>query len=448
MATNTILPISQSLYSKVLNERNPMETVFDVSGGFNTLTQILELINKTAGGSKRIDTYEAKYEFNTIGNKNVVTQIQSNAASGSNLVLTFNDPNFDQFRLNDEVMDSEQVKGYVIATAPGTITIAPGPTTTFSTATHFTANMYAKVIGDASANRFSGGKSNLFYTPDTDYNYSKIMRDSSTLARRDMIGSYVKYEGKYWYTSVEPEMIKRVGRLKETSSVFGERGQATINGQLTNLNGGLIWSIKNRNGNYFPATSTLTEATFRDLIGDTIIKNATRGQTLTLLHGTEFLKTFQGFTTQYIQYAGASNTFGVTANSGLNVKHYSFAGVNIDLIHLPIFDDPKMFPEISSITGRKRQSGAFLLLDLTPIPSEGNMGMLPAIEKFHFGEKEMFYGYVPGMISPDSVSPNGYMSQSKSLMANDLDGFSCHTLSDSGINIADAKNMLYFEYAS
>jgi hypothetical protein len=91
-------------------------------------------------------------------------------------------------------------------------------------------------------------------------------------------------------------------------------------------------------------------------------------------------------------------------------------------------------------------SSSFFLVDTTPIDGVG-AGPQPAIESIYRGEKEMYYGYIPGMIGPDGGSPSSYMAMGKSLMANDIDGVSCHMLTDSGINIVDAKNMLFFEYA-
>jgi hypothetical protein len=168
---------------------------------------------------------------------------------------------------------------------------------------------------------------------------------------------------------------------------------------------------------------------------------------LTLFYGLEALKTIQDFSQDVLINTGINNTLGSKDVLGFDVQTYGYLGTKINFVPLPILDDPKVFGnEISTITGKPRMSSSFFLVDTTPIDGVG-AGPQPAIESIYRGEKEMYYGYIPGMIGPDGGSPSSYMAMGKSLMANDIDGVSCHMLTDSGINIVDAKNMLFFEYA-
>jgi hypothetical protein len=442
MAQLSTLPLSQSLVSKTLNARNPFSKVYDISGGYNTFTYFTDMLNP--GGSKQVDT--VKYEKAKRGNLSVISQIATNSLVGANLVLTFTDPTYNNFRIYDEVMDTERVHGRVVVAGPGTVTLEPIGTA-FNAAIHFVANAYCKQIVDASPNRYSVGKSSLYNTPDLDFNYASISRDSNQLARRDKLNTYVEVSGKGWWTDQEIEMIRRIAKDVEKKYIFQERNQLIVNGGETNFNGGLIWSIKNRGGIYIPSTSPLTQTLFQDLLTQVMLQNTNPKMDLKLFYGKRTLQTIQGFTSDFIKYAGTRNTFGVGEGSGLNVMEWAFANAKVDFISLPLFDDTVMFPEASNIPGvfGTRASNSFFLLDASPRPIVGG-GFAPAVEKFHF-DKEFYYGYIRGMADAGASTSN-YMQATESIISSDADGFSCHAMVDNGIDIIDARNMLFYEPAS
>ena len=73
---------------------------------------------------------------------------------------------------------------------------------------------------------------------------------------------------------------------------------------------------------------------------------------------------------------------------------------------------------------------------------------IPAIERFHFDIEGMRYGYIPGTIGPDGGDPSDHLKMGKFLMVSDIDGVSAHLTSDGGIDIANARKMLFFELLS
>lgn len=441
----SIMPLENSLVSKTLNARNPFDRVFNISGGYNTFTQLTNMMNN--GGSKMINT--EIYEKAVIGELNVITQIASNAVSGSNLVITFSDPAYANFRIDDVVMDSNRVKGHVISTTPGTVTIMPDIGNTFNSATMFIANMFIKTGWRNQSTRNSVGSSSLYNTPDVDYNYSMVMRDSNYLAQADMIDTYVKTKNGNWFTAQEMQMIDRFAKATEFRNAFSDRGQTQLGSGVANSNGGLVWSIKNRGGSYISSSSAINQSTWTDMIRQATIKKAQSKSKLLFLHGKQALYDVQNFTSDFVKYSGINNTFGGKEVSGLDIQEWAIAGTQVDFLHMPIFDDPQFFPEISSITGKPKMSSAFFLLDLSPIPAAyDNGGPMPAIEKFHFGNKEIRHGYIPGVVGADMGDPSAYMQGGKNLMVSDLDGVSSHIYSRNGIDIIDAKNMLMYELAS
>lgn len=432
-----------SLVAKTLNERNVFDRVYDISGGYNTLSLLTNMLNKN--GAKQVNT--VKYETATMDNMNIATTIASNAASGTNLIVYFSDPTFNLCREGDTVADTERIMGRVISFAPGQITIQPVNVSSWNTATNFIAGMTCKVFFDSSVNRFSVGKQTIISTPDLDYNYSSVTRDSVQLAREDFLNTYVKQEGRYWWFNQEAEMMQRLMRGVEHKFIFSPRQQLTdASGATVNYNGGLIWAIDNRGGTHISSSSPLTQSIFIDLLRQVKQKNAAGAQSLVCYYGLAAKFTIDQMTQQFIQFAGTNNTFGVASRGGLDIKSYRIAGVEVSFVPMPILDDPILFPEMSTIPGVRgtRMSNSFFLLDVSPIPVKGG-GYAPAIERFYFGEREFMYGYVPGMIGPEGAAPSTLMTSGYALQATDVDGFSCHGLTQNGINIADAKNMLFWE---
>lgn len=437
MAYNVVGNLENNFIQKTLNERNPFSKVYDISGGYNKFTQFTSTLNP--GGSKQVDS--VKYEKSKRGNLGVVAQIQSNSLVGTSLVIVFNDPTYEFFRIGDTVADSNNVLGNVTAASPGTITVSP-ITVTFVAATHFIAGMFAKVYFNTSLTRNSVGVTSLYNTPDLDYNLTGLSRDTTSLARKDFISTYVKVGGKYWWCAQQMEMVTRMAKANEMKFIFSER--ADVGGKQ--YNGGLIWSIKNRGGEYVASTAAITQPVLQGLIQG--IKTRNPGTTeVTMFAGAGAISSFQSFMTPLIQFVGVNNTFGVGTKSGLNVKQYTWMDVTLNIVSLDLFNDPKLFQEISTITGTPKQGNAFFIVDASPIPAVDG-GTLPAIERFHFGNQEMLSTYTPGMIGTDGGNSSNTSQMGYNMSANDIDGVTFNIASDNGIDILDAKAMCYFELAS
>ncbi len=447
MATLT-LDLNESLLGKLLNSRNAFNNIYNISGGFGKMTQVVTLLNKFA--SRQINTADCLIENFTIDHQGVISKVKTRTASGTNLILEFYDTTYNNFRIGDAVFDSARRQGYVNAHSAGQITIEPLNMTTFA-GTDFPVDTYTKRTWDVSSNRDSVGKESLFATPDVISNYGSIKRDSVYLARRDFYGTYMDnaITQKNWAMMQEkPIMTDRVAQGLEWSTLFEEKGKKVVNGKETNQNGGLLWGIQNRGGTHTVSPNDLTETTWQATIEQVKTKRAVANQKLTLFYGTAALATLQSITTDFIKQAGSNNTFGGSAVSGINVQTYSYLGVDIDFIYLPILDDEKMFPEISDITGKHKMSSSFFLLDLSPTIGYEGSKMIPAIQRFHFDIEGMRYGYIPGMIGPDGGNPSNYFNGGRYLQVSDIDGVSCHVQRDGGIDVPNARGMLFWELLS
>lgn len=439
--------LGQNLYAATLNERNSFKMVHDLSNGYNKLATLASILNINTGGT-RIDTHDGKYEYSWDRRKEVITTIQNATLSGSNLVLTFHDPSYDAFRVKDLVMDSNEKKGRVIATAPGTITIEP-TAYTFDTALHFTANQYVKVVTDLSGVRDSAGKTSLFSIPNTDYNYCQVTRDSLRLSRKDKIATLVHNGEKFWYSSAERDMLDRMFRADERTLIHGERFQynSPVEG-LINGNGGLDWSIKNRGGLYKPLTSKITRDVFHDILLEHQVRCANGGNSIIMTGSAALMAMNEDFTGDFIKYAGRTNTFGGEKVKGLSVEMYAIAGKEYPIIVNPALNDTEYYPETSSIPGVRgtRMSNRFYLLDLSPIPVVGSAAKLPAIERIYWGQDETLYRVIPGMVGNNGNSTGGQSLGQYQVTSNSVDGYQCEVLKDMGWNIPDASRLTLVEY--
>lgn len=440
MANLSPLPLANSLIAATLNERNPMDLVTDISRGYNT--PFLSIVSALNGwSSKRIDSI--KYEFTTVGNLSVASSISANALVGTNLVITLADATYRNFRVGDLVMDSEQVFGKVVSSSAGSVTVEPAGTTLVA-ATHFTAGMVIKTVGNASVKESSRGISSLYVTPTLDYNYPSITRDSQYLSTKDMLATYPRFKGEFWWYAQEELMLQNFARMMEQKWVYTNRGVITGADGEYYLNGGLIWSIKNRGGVYLKSPNIIDQNTFDDLIYQVSVKRAAATQDLVCLYGRAAKMEIDRFMGDIIKYSGKENTFGGDAVKGFSVPMYNIGSTNITFIHFPLLDNPVFNSEpctLANATGT-RGSNSFFLIDKNALVGFGG-GSKPAVELFHFGQ-EMYYGHIRGMANAGSNSSN-YMNPSDSIISSDVAGMSCHAMADNGINIVDAQGMCFFE---
>lgn len=449
MAQISPAPFTDNFVLNGLNSPQKTQMVYDLSGGYNVLMTLTDIINKQK--STEVVALDAKYEKPVLGKSGITAQIASTAQAGLNLTVNFSDPTFQLFRVGNNIFDVSRNQGRVVSTAPGTLVIEPtAKTATLTTGTQFVAGGLAKDGWDVSVNRGSTGKTSLFENPAYDYNYTSIMRDSQTLFRRDMVSSYPMFKGKYWYTAQDEMMVRRWARGYEYKSWFSWRGQAAASGGGTkNENGGLEWAIKNRGGVVATLANNPTKLDFENFIMDVKNRQTSGNVELTLLMGSGALRNIQtNFTQNFIQYAGNTNTFGGVSVQGLDVKKYNIAGVSCNFIECPLFNDEQIFPEASTIGGviGTKMSNTIVAIDQSAYPVIGG-GMAPAIEKIHFGSKEIIYGYTPGIIGVDGSNPSNIEQSGYLFSAGDKDSYTLNIYSDCGIDVV-ARNMGWLELAS
>ena len=427
------LNLATNLYAKFLAERDVMPMVYSSDFGYNVVQQIIDITNKN--GSVRVD--QPRFEIPKLGNISIAQTLgAAPTLVGTYLRITFSAAN-NNFRLKDGVMDSNFVLGRVVnIVSPTQVDLMPVSVTSWNTSTHFQSGMTAKVGFDISGNYSSRGKSNLVYTPDLDYNYTAITRESSSQARRDRISTYIKWEGDYWWHSQQALTMQAFAKQQEFKYFYSTRGSITTPDEgEAYTTGGIRWNIINNGGNYYPISNDLTQTSFTDILYDYSMRVAANGRKVVALMGKAAMWNLNlNVTGSYVLNAGDRNTFGGMKVNGLSVNQYSVGNTSIDYVHYPLLDDPTLFPEISSITGKPKNSSTILLMDMSPVPSADGSGSIPVIQKRHFGEQEYIHTYQNGMIKYDGTRMGDF-----EVSSSDVDGAEFQLLCDDGLYVVPER---------
>lgn len=426
----TTLNVADSLILKGLNSPNFIEMVYGSDYGYNVLGQLVAKL----GPSKSVNT--PRFDVPAMGYTGVYSQVTATSSidGNGNLVVTVANPS--NFRENDMVADRNLVEGRVVSVSATTITLAPHAGVTWSTGTHFTSGMTAKVGYDSSNNRDSRGKSTLNYTPDYDWGVCGVTRESGKQARRDRTASKVHWKNGMWWRGWDELVLKNFAKQSEFKYAFSQRHD---NGQYSTT-GGLRWSIKENGGRYYPLTSNFTKEDLNDFLYSMFTTTANGGRNLVALCGAAFIARLADILDDYIKYSGNQNTFGGVAVKGLSIKEYSYLDMNIQFVHWPLLDDPMFREEVSAINGRPMRSYSAYFMDMTPVSLADGSGTAPVIQRYHFNNDEMLANYVSGFIGLDGSDP-GTVKQTlangvnASFAANDTDNIEFHMLSDSGLYV-------------
>lgn len=443
MSQPTQLPLDQALYIQGMNKPVWDSLVWDASMKYGVLGQFINRTNTAAGGSKQVQDYifyNAKLD-----DRGIFSQINgAPTLSGSGQLTVPVAGNPENFRLRDVVQDDTYTQGRVIGRTTNAIILEPVTVTAFNASTQFQSGTNTRVLFDASPNRCSSGKESLSWIPERDFGYVATMRDSSHQCKREQIQSEVKYMDGFWYRSWDKMTIRNWSRTYEEQAFWSERGLFHANtANEYRTTGGVRWSIMNNGGLYEALTSPITQSTFDEFLSETLIRSGSENKESLLLLGQYALSGLQGIIEPYIRAAGSRNTFGGAGVKGLDVMEYARAGMKINFAQLPMFNNAKKYPAISTITGNNRLANTMLFLDTEMLDTFGGGGR-PSIQKYHFGEKELYSAYMNGIGTDFNTGDISGASQSG--IISDVMGREFHLAGENGLYVT-AQNMGLIELA-
>lgn len=436
------LPLDQALYLQAMNKPAWDSVVWDASMKYGVLSQFVNRTNTAAGGSKKVEDYifyNAKLD-----DRGIFTQINgAPTLTGVNLTVPVaGDPA--NFRIRDIVQDDNYIQGRVIGRTSNAIIIEPVNVSAFNASTQFQSGTNTRVLFDASGNRCSSGKESLSWVPEKDFGYIATMRDSSHQCKREQVQSFVEYYGQYWYRTWDKLTVRNWARTDEEQTYWSERALLHAGTQNeTRTTGGVRWSIMNNGGLYEGLTSALSLTRFNEFISEMMIRSADTNRDILMLVGQYSLAGMQTLLTPFISAAGIHNTFGGAGVKGLDVMTYAYGGMKINFAQLPMFNNSKKYPSISTITGTNRLASSMLFLDTAPLDTFGSEKR-PSIQKYHFGDKELYSAYMNGIGTDFNTGDLAGASQSG--IISDVMGREYHLAAEKGLYVT-AQNMGLIELA-
>lgn len=453
-ALNTIL--SRSLNYNQLNKPYFMPGIYDMTNGRNrpSFYNFVAALNATGTRSRQVASADKKFEFLKQNNQYVACPIQSTTLVGGNLVITLTDPTYDVFRNNFVVRDKVGNAGYVIAHAPGSITIAPyGSTTSFNTSTMFLAGQTAY---QGESNNPKGGygltMESMFVNPVRDYNYLQKYQDSITIDREDLYQTYLNDAAgttaqSLTMTYQEQMMAARFAFQLENSLIRGERSVNTINGKTIYQNGGLDWAIAQNGGWSDGSASVPTLSTYKQHLEYIRDNGNVMSGDIIWIGGTKARSRFFTTLQNQIQFAATTTQsgFGTNGRSGLDIAVFTWLGLKMAFMDMPLFNDPAYNGNISSITGDRIVSDEFYCMSLRDVMDAETGEMIPPIQMVHFDPTPIVrYRYSAGSIDASGNVTGGGTAGSATQVSELVDSVTVSMQYDGGVNIPNTTGMTHW----
>ena len=439
-------PQYNPLFATIVNNRNWASGVQDLARGWAKPLMLVDALNPS--GSYSIEGPDGQLRVAFQPRQEVVATVATVTQSGPNLVVTWVDPTYAAFREKMIVRDSNGNQAYVLASTPGSVTLAPATNpTALLAASHFVAGRSVLEMGSGSGNHYSTGVTNLYKENSVRYNWTAVNRESFTMSRREKFISYKFDETFYSYTQGELDMIQRFMKNKVKNMFYSEPGQFVSPTEGTvNRYEGLRAAVRNQGGSFTSSTSLLTTAQFEALLDFMAINDPAQEQNYLWIGGRRAWAQINNL------YGGTNIQFTVSKavingnELNFDITKATINGVTVNFMVMSIFDDVYSFPTLSTIAGAGyKESNTFCILNLNPVPNKLG-GMIPSVRKFHFGSSDLtggaetLYRYIPGMVGPGTTnSTGGGMLGGYQMAASSTDGGQFEILEDAGVDFtADA----------
>lgn len=399
---------------------------------------------------KSIATADPMGRFETlIKNRYAVQAISATTTLvGANLVVTFVNPLYDQFRIKDKVTDGKMFVGYVIATTPGTITIAPlNNPTVFVAATHFAVNSTITSHGTLSGLYNSVGTTNIFEPKDNQEDYVEITRDTYQVSAFEKTNRFAAGVGSdmevYGYTDNEADMVNRAIKNTMFKKFFGKGGTGLVGleGQM-NITYGMRNRLIDSSGNYISGSAPITLGQLTTLVGNAADAYPAFDQDVIIMPGRRALSQIATFFPTQIGFIGGRRE-GDRLSISLDVREIILAGVNVKVVtNLNILNDSVNLPDW--------MKDSVWVLNRSATTVNGQNRSL--IQPIHFSqnpnsEYRPLYRCIPGMVGIGDTDSTGLatLMGNYQITASNVHGAACEYLDASGISMIPYGHGL-FEY--
>lgn len=434
------LSLKNNLITNLITRREVNSNVIASDFGYNKVQVLMDYANR--GQVKKVN--QVRVDVPRVGNTAISNRVNgTSVAVGNFLTVPLVSPDT-RFRVKDVVRDANGVQGRVVATTPTSLTLEiMSSGFVWNTATHFTNNMSVLSMFDMSGTNDSFGKSSLSVSPSYDFAVLSKMRDTYKQNLTDRIKTEVLWtkDNKYWYASQQMYLMQRFSRMNELRLNFSNRIESftsSVEGE-TSSTGGLRWAAQN-GGTYYPLTANPTEQDIQDFIKEITVKFGTAKRKLMFFCGKEALFAIQNFLKDNVVYSGINNTFGGKDVSGYDIRKYAIGGTEIEITEYPLFNDPLLFPDLSTYTGKPKMQSTILAVDWSPADSGNGGAPVSTIQKFCYDGPEVYYKFIPGMLPQlNDLGSEIFQTDGFGLAVNDSDSSSIQMMEFSGYYIIPEK---------
>lgn len=284
-------------------------------------------------------------------------------------------------------------------------------------------------IGSAFPEGSKQGFENHVY-PDKYVNYLTTFRKAKTVTGSALTDiTWIENNGqRLWYFTDMDNVMNEFLYQKELAFWYGKStmdssGNNYANGIVTG--DGLLSQIAGANSSNYGGM-TLTEKQLTQFLADLQYNSGNKNGRWMVFTGTGGRLAFHEAMKEFVK-SGSSLVYDVDQGRdlkvGVNYTSYVALGMEIMLVHCPLFDDPNLHSDLDPTTGFPKESFRMCFLDMGVTNGVSNIEVKT---KGAGGiDRGMIVKYLPGMVNP---------FDQKSMMATSAyDGFQMEMLSESGI---------------
>lgn len=298
-----------------------------------------------------------------------------------------------------------------------------------STTVTAAANTTVGTVGSAFPEGSQQGFENHIY-PDKYVNYLTTFRKAKTITGSALTDiTWIENNGqRLWYFTDMDQCMSEYLYQKELAlwygkSVMDSAGNSKANGIVTG--DGILAQIASANTANYGGVN-LTEKQLTRFLADLSLNAGNKNGRWMVFTGTGGRLAFHEAMKEFVK-AGAALVYDMDSGRdlkvGVNYTSYIALGMEIMLVHNPMFDDTHLHSEIDNATGYPKESFRMVFLDMgvnngvanIEVKTKGAGGI----------DRGMIIKHLPGMVNP--------FDQKSMTTTSAYDGFQLEILSESGI---------------
>lgn len=351
-------------------------------------------------GNKKINIFEERIAYD--GDATVKAQVATAAAVTGGIRITFSDPNYVGFRVNDNIdtiFGGNQARvvevgsGYaVVSTLPGYTAPIAGDYTSGSTV--ITRKRSIELRG-------TQAPSSINTVPRLWKNYPSVMDDGGQQNLWDSLNQ-TNISDAMDYITIAPvtQAIQRAMVSKYMTMLTSRKVNPETNGQTFTATSGWIEQIED-GGMYVPLTSLISRTEFEQRLrrwyvnnpGNPMENRFVKTGSIGFALISEWYKDFMKFD------APIAMNFTDGGINGLNATRVWIPGFDyINIVKDPMqdMDINGAYSNLAGYTDMPKTSADFWFMDMTPVRMSDSGRLAPAIQQFYMGDK-YYYAFERGL---------------------------------------------------